>query len=196
MWQQRSKVQWMGLGDRNTKYFHSKASGRRNKNTITRLLDDMGVWRESTLGVAEVAMSYFEKLYTTSHPSRIQEVINTMEPKVSVEMNQNLIRQFTKEEVEAALKQMHPTKSPGPNGMSAVFYQKFWDIVGNDVVNMVLNVLNSNMSMVDINKTYITLVPKNCNPSRMTDFRPISLSNVIYKLIAKVLTNHLKLILP
>ena len=196
MWQQRSKVQWMGLGDRNTKYFHSKASGRKKKNTITRLLDDMGVWRESTLGVAEVAMSYFEKLYTTSHPSRIQEVIDTMEPKVSVEMNQNLIRQFTKEEVEAALKQMHPTKSPGPNSMSAVFYQKFWDIVGNDVVNMVLNVLNSDMSMVDINKTYITLVPKNCNPSRMTDFRPISLSNVIYKLIAKVLTNHLKLILP
>ena len=196
MWQQRSKVQWMGLGDRNTKYFHSKASGRKKKNTITRLLDDMRVWRESTLGVAEVVVSYFEKLYTTSHPSRIQEVIDTMEPKVSVEMNQNLIRQFTKEEVEAALKQMHPTKSPGPNSMSAVFYQKFWDIVGNDVVNMVLNVLNSDMSMVDINKTYITLVPKNCNPSRMTDFRPISLSNVIYKLIAKVLTNHLKLILP
>ena len=52
-------------------------------------------------------MSYFEKLYTTSHPDRIQEVIDTMESKVSVEMNQNLIKQFTKEEVEAALKQMH-----------------------------------------------------------------------------------------
>ena len=80
--------------------------------------------------------------------------------------------------------------------MSAVFYKKLWDIVGNDVVNMVLNVLNSDMSMADINKTYITFVPKNNNPSRMTDFRPISLSNVIYKLIAKALTNRLKLILP
>ena len=97
----------MGLGDHNTKYFHSKASGRKKKNTITRLLDDMGVWRESTLGVAEVAVSYFEKLYTTSHPDRIQEVIDTMELKVSVEMNQDLIKQFTKEEVEVALKQMH-----------------------------------------------------------------------------------------
>ena len=85
----------------------------------------MGVWKESTLGVAEFTVSYFEKLYTTSHPSRIQEVINTMEPKVSVEMNQNLIKQFTMEEVEAALKKMHTTKSPGPDGMSVVFYQKF-----------------------------------------------------------------------
>ena len=91
---------------------------------------------------------------------------------------------------------MHPTKAPGPDGMFAVFYQNFWDIVGNDVVNMVLNVLNSDRSMADINKTYITLVPKFSNPSRMTEFRPISLSNVTYKLIAKVLANRLKLILP
>ena len=91
---------------------------------------------------------------------------------------------------------MHSTKSPGLDGMSIVFYQKFWDIVGNDVVTMVLNVLNSDMSMADTNKTYITLVLKNNNPSRITEFRPISLSNVIYKLIAKVLANQLKLILP
>ena len=55
---------------------------------------------------------------------------------------------------------MHPTKALGPNGMSAIFFQKYWDIVGNDVICMVLNVLNSNMSMVEINKTNITLVPK------------------------------------
>ena len=132
---------------------------------------------------------------------------------MSVEMNQDLIKQFIKEqfikeEVEVVLKQMHLIKALGSEGMTAVFYQNFWDIVGNDVANMVLNVLNFDvanmvlnvlnfdMSMADINKTYITLVPKNNNPSRMSKFRPISLSNVIYKLIAKVLTNRLKLILP
>ena len=61
---------------------------------------------------------------------------------------------------------------------------------------MVLNVLNSNMSMVVINKTNITLVPKTKNPTKMIDFKPISLSNVVYKLISKVLANHLKTILP
>ena len=50
--------------------------------------------------------------------------------------------------------------------------------MGNDVVNMVLNVLNFDRSMANINKTYITLVPKINNPSRMMKFRPISLSNV------------------
>ena len=59
-----------------------------------------------------------------------------------------------------------------------------------------LNVLNSNMSMVEINKTNITLVPKIKNPTKMTDFRLISLCNVVYKLISKVLANRLKVILP
>ena len=67
--------------------------------------------------------------------------------------------------------------------------------MGNNVVCMILNVLNFDMSMAEINKTYITLVPKTNNPSRMIEFRPISLSNVIYKLISKVLANRLKLIL-
>ena len=61
---------------------------------------------------------------------------------------------------------------------------------------MVLNVLNMNMSMSSINKTNITPVPKINNPSKMTDFRPISLSNVVYKLIAKALANRLKVVLP
>ena len=60
---------------------------------------------------------------------------------------------------------------------------------------MVLNVLNSNMSMVEINITNITLVPKIKNPTKMTDFRPISLCNIVYKLISKVLANRLKVII-
>ena len=111
-------------------------------------------------------------------------------------MNMDLSRSFTKEEVLAALKQLHPTKSLGPDGMSTLFFQKYWTIVGNNVTNLVLNVLNSGMSMAEINKTNIALVPKNKNPQRMTDFRPISLCNVVYKLISKTLANRLKAILP
>ena len=61
---------------------------------------------------------------------------------------------------------------------------------------MVLNVLNSNISMAEINRTNITLAPKTKNSTKMTEFRPISLSNVIYKLISNVLANRLKTILP
>ena len=143
-----------------------------------------------------MAVSYFEKLYMTSNPDKIFEVVEAIDPKVSAEMNQSLIKQFSRDEVEATLKQMHSSKSPSPDGMPALFYQKYWDVMGSDVVSMVLNALNSNISMADINKNYITLIPKINNPAKMIDFRLISLCNVIYKLISKVPADHLKLVLP
>ena len=77
----------MGLGDWNTKYFHSKASERRKKNTITGLMDENGNWCNSIKSIAAVAVSYFEKLFFTSFPSRISEVTNTIPTRVTDEMN-------------------------------------------------------------------------------------------------------------
>ena len=122
MWQQRAKVQWLGLGDRNTKYFHSKASKRRRKNTILRLENEDGIWCDSKESITEIAVSYFEKLYTTSYPSHISEVTDVIPAKVTNEMNQSLIKEVTKQEVEATLKQMHPTKAPSLDGMFAIFF--------------------------------------------------------------------------
>ena len=116
--------------------------------------------------------------------------------RVANEMNQRLISTFTRDEMEAVLKQMHPTKALGLDSMSTIFFQKYWDVVRNDITCMVLNVLNSNMSIADINRTKITLIPKISSPSKMSNFRPISLCNVVYKLVSKVIANRLKNILP
>ena len=186
----------MGLGDRNTKYFHTRALERRKRNTINSIMDENGNWYDSIDGIAEVAVSYLKNLYTTSYLTCILEVLDTIPTKFTANMNQLLIQEFIREEVEAALKQMHPTKASGPDSMSAIFFQKYWGIVGNDVICMVLNVLNSNMFIVEINKTNITLVPKTKNPTKMIEFRPISLCNVVYKLISKVLANRFKIIIP
>ena len=58
--------------------------------------------------------------------------------------------------------------------MTAIFYQKYWDIVESSVTNMVLNVLNNNLPISEINKTNISLIPKMNNPTKMTDFRPVA----------------------
>ena len=47
MWHQRAKVQWLGLGDRNKKYFHTRASDRRRRNTINSIMDENGNWHDS-----------------------------------------------------------------------------------------------------------------------------------------------------
>ena len=111
-------------------------------------------------------------------------------------MNESLIREFTRDEVVVVLKQIHPYKALGLDGMSVVFFQKHWSIVGNNITDMILNILNHNIPILELNKTNISVIPKISNPKRMTDFRPISLCNVVYKLISKILANHLKPLLP
>ena len=163
---------------------------------ITGIWDKHGRWCEDKDSIANAAVTYFEDIYSTSNPNLIDEVIAAIPTIVTDEMNMELSKNFTREEIVTTLKQIHPTKSPGPDGMSTLFFQKYWDIVGSNVSNMVLNALNSGMSFDVINKTNIALIPKTNNPKRMTDFRPINLCNVIYKLIYKTLANCLKVFLP
>ena len=91
---------------------------------------------------------------------------------------------------------MHPTKSPGPDGMSPIFFQKYWDVVGPQVIQSVMYILRTRMMPNGLNDTYICLIPKVKSPQKISEYRPISLCNVIYKIVSKVLANRLKRVLP
>ena len=108
-------------------------------------------------------------------------------------MNESLVAEFKAEEVWRVLKQMHPTKALGPSGMSPIFFQQYWDIVGSDVINCVLNTLNSGVMPYGINETYICLISKVKSPKKITEYRPINLCSIIYKIISKVPANRLKM---
>ena len=111
---------------------------------------------------------------------------------MTVDMQEILSKEYNADEIKAALFQMGPTKTLGPDGMNALFNQKFWHIVGDDVVAAVLDFLESGNMNYDINYTHILLIPKVKSPKKMSNYRPISLCNVIYKIISKVKANRLK----
>ena len=146
--------------------------------------------------VAEVAVQYFTDLFSAGPCARIDECLEAIPQKVTFDMQQALSSDFIEDEIKVALFQMGPTKAPGPDGMNALFYQKFWHIVGDTFVSAALDFLNFGQMLPAMNHTYIVLIPKVKNPVKMSDFRPISLCNVMYKIIAKVLANRLKQILP
>ncbi|KAK6115594.1 hypothetical protein DH2020_007863 [Rehmannia glutinosa] len=122
----------------------------------------------------------------------MDRTLDAIEPRMTDERNKILACPFEEAEVVTALTQMHPTKSPGSDGMPALFFQTFWPIIKNDVLSVVLSVLNGNVSPKGVNDTNIVLIPKCNNPSNLKDWRPISLSNVVYKILVKVLANKLQ----
>jgi hypothetical protein len=111
-------------------------------------------------------------------------------------MNDSLMKEFTDDEIKKALEGIGDLKALGVDGMPSIFYKRFWDTVGKDVIRGVKNFLSGSHMPEGWNKTVVVLIPKVNNPERIKDLRPISLCNVIYKMASKVLANRLKLILP
>lgn len=136
-------------------------------------------------------MDYFNSIYRTQYCGRNldNDVFEALKCKLTAEMNQNLCREFTPEEVKISLFHMQTSKSPGLNGMSLLFLQKYWFILGADITSAVLSILSPKWMLKRINFTNVAFIPKQQQPRHMSQLRSISPCNVVYKIILKVLAN-------
>jgi hypothetical protein len=142
--------------------------------------------------VEEAFVSYFTNLFTAGPASGMEPCLQHVNQCVTLDMNTKLLKEFRREEITIALNQMAPLKAPGPDGFNAFFFQTNWATIGDEVCSVVLNILNSGVMPTELNMTHIALIPKKKDPLCVSDFRPISLCNVLYKIVSKVLANRLK----
>jgi hypothetical protein len=122
-------------------------------------------------------------------PELIEELI---EQKVNQQMNDDLTRDFTDREIGDALFQIGPLKAPGVDGFPARFFQRNWGILKDEIIAAVKKFFKEGVMPSEINETVIVLIPKNNDPETLKDFRPISLCNVVYKIVAKCIVNRLR----
>ncbi|KAI3467460.1 hypothetical protein Pfo_024123 [Paulownia fortunei] len=81
---------------------------------------------------------------------------------------------------------------PSPDGFPPAFFKSFWHIMGKDLVLAVQHFSLSGFLLKAMNHTFVSLIPKNNKANSVEHFRPISLYNVTYKTISKILANRLK----
>ena len=196
LWHQRSRVDWLKVGDLKTSYFHSRANYSNRKNYIPKLVLDNGVIIEEEKGIGEAFVGYFCSLFQYASTSNFDPFLQEIEPKVTNQMNAKLTWPFSALEAEQSLKQMKPLTAPGLDGMPPFFFKSYWSVVGNYVIEVALSVLNTSVMPSNINHTFISLIPKIKSPTNPKDFHPISLCNAIYKIISKTIANCLKKINP
>jgi len=195
-WVQRARANWLKHGDRNSNFFQNYATQRKRRNNIKYLIDDNRVKHEDWDTMKLLVQNYFMNLFCSEVAQVDPAVLGDVASKVTGSMNQDLLAPYTREEVKKALFSIGDLKAPGPDGLHAIFYKRFWDMLGEELEDEVLAVVNSATVPEGWNATTIVLIPKVEAPEKVSQFRPISLCNVVYKVISKLLANRLKKILP
>ena len=123
-WKQRAKAFLLENGDLNTKFFHAQASGCKAANSVSSLVDVNGIVQSDLSTMGSIALSCFRNLFSSGLPNFDGLEISLIDV-VSLEENESLVAPFSKEEFTKAIKQMHPEKSPSPDGLNPGFYQRF-----------------------------------------------------------------------
>lgn len=137
MARQRSRVDWLKEGDRNTAFFHARASARRRTNRIKSLIKEDGSKCTDQEGIKRMAGLFYDNLFTSEPCESLEEVLETIPTKVDEWTNEELCKPYSDEEIKEALFQMGPTKAPGPDGFPALFYQTHWDFFKEEICSAV-----------------------------------------------------------
>ena len=170
MARQRSRVEWLREGDRNTFLFHARASARRRTNRITGLIRDDGSKCDDMEEIKGMVKHFYGHLFTSEPCPSATDVLDAIPRKISDDMNESLCKEYTNEEIKTTLFQMGPTKAPGPDGFSALFYQTHWDFLEEEICCTVRSFLNGGTIPVGFCDSVIVLIPKISNPFHLKNF--------------------------
>jgi hypothetical protein len=189
----------MKLGNTGSKEFYRAYKKHSGASRSTELEDSTWELHTEQAELEETCRSYYAALYSAATPSAAERGAGAQAracfgERLTEGMKACLRAPIAMHEIEDALKSMKSGNSPGPNGILAEFYKIYWELIGDDYLNMISLAIQAGWLPTGVTKGLISLIHKGGERRKLTNWRPIALLNVAYKLFAKVLQLRLQLV--
>ena len=192
----RSRSTWIEKGEKSTSYFLNLEKKQQSSNTITKLKDDHGIEYINTTGILDCLIKFYETLYSSDRKDNhvnIQEYLESIDCKQITKSEQKMCDDIpTLQECKMAVDNMKNNKSPGQDGIPVEFYKVFWNDIKDIYYKSLLKSIEIGMLPFSQRNAVISLIHKKGEKDNPKNYRPISLTNVDYKIFAHVLAHRLQ----
>ena len=195
----RSKAKYIEEGEKSNKYFKSLESHHQTSNVIDSLKMADGSCSSNHVDIIKQIGEFYEALYLSSDVKKheIDEYLRNVNllNKINDHDNEMLGKMPTCHEFECVMKHMKPNKSPGLDGLPAEFYNKFWDDIKDFYLDMIQECWDTKDLPISMKTAILSLIHKGKARDALKNYRPISLMNTDYKLLAFVFAFRLQTVI-
>ncbi|GJU65543.1 sodium/hydrogen exchanger 6 [Tanacetum coccineum] len=189
--QHKAKVEWLKAGDSNTSYFHKIMKSKCARNRIEIVSDSSNNFYDGNQVPGAFVKHYNQFLGAegVSNPLDAHDLFIRILDNSKADC---MVRDVTDDEIKSVMFSMGDDKAPGPDGTTAAFFKKAWDVVGGDITCAIRDFFSNGKLLKELNHTIISLILKVTTLACINDYRPISCCNVLYKCISKIIANRVK----
>ena len=177
-----------------SKYFHIGEKRMQERKEIIDIVGQNGEVVRDQKDIINEIEKYYTNLYQSdsSDINSTQEILQAVENNVTEEERGILGMYVTTEEVRGTINMLNSNKSPGIDGFTSEFYKAYIDELSEDIAELYNNAFMKGILDENITEGIITLLYKKNCPSHIKNWRPISLLNIDYKILSKLMANRLK----
>ncbi|XP_049357010.1 uncharacterized protein LOC125821646 [Solanum verrucosum] len=173
---QKDNIRWLEEGDANTKYFHAIINEKKKETEYSEDSKQEGQWINGDDDISTEVVNHFTQLFQEDGEPELQ-YIDCFDQSINQHDNIMLCAMPQELEIREAVFALSPNCAPGPDGFRDSFYLNCWDIIKEDLINVIQDFFNG----ANLTKFYtsicLILLPKVESPSSFCDMRPISLSS-------------------
>ena len=194
---QKSKITHIKLGDGNNAYFYANVKERNRTNGIHTLQSLDGRTLSNDKEIEDEIVGFYINLLGTASESLDAIDLDTIRngPQLTNDQKRMLIQPVTDNEITKIVKGLNDNKAPGIDGFNSKFFKASWSIIGKKVTHAVKDFFKTGKMLKAISNSLVTLIPKTDNAKTIKEYRPISCCTTMYKVISKIITKRMSLVL-